>query len=57
MTDDISLTEEERLRDQARIDIVTPPMPIPGAENLPDEVRDGRVPEDAGSTVDHHEGD
>ena len=36
-------TAEEVLREQARRDIETPPEPVPGAEGLPGEVRDGRV--------------
>ncbi len=34
------LTEEEKLREQARLDIQTPAEPIPDAAGLPDDVRD-----------------
>jgi hypothetical protein len=53
MTDEPKRLPEDELRDQARTDIETPPVPVPGAETLPDDVPDGRVPEDDGSTVDH----
>lgn len=56
MTDEPQPTPEERLREQAKRDLETPPEPVPGAERLPADVADGRV-EDDGSTVDHHEGD
>lgn len=57
MTDQPQLTAEEQLREQAKRELEVPPEPVPGAEGLPDDVRDGRVPDDDGSTVDHHEGD
>jgi hypothetical protein len=46
MTDDIEPTEEDRLRDEARATIATPPEPIPDAQGLNPDVRDGHI-EDA----------
>ncbi len=46
MTDQPQPTPEEELREQAKRDLETPPEPIPGAEGLPDDVRDGRVESD-----------
>jgi len=39
----IELTEEEKLREQARADIRTPADPVPGADGLPEDVPDERV--------------
>lgn len=47
MTDDYQPTPEELLREEAKRVIQTPPEPIPGAEDLPDDVRDGTI-EDGG---------
>lgn len=57
MTDQPVPTPEDELREEARRDLETPPEPIPDAAGLPDDVPDERVPDDDGSTVDHHEGD
>jgi len=43
MTDQPDLSAEDELREQARRDIETPPEPVPGAEGLPDDVRDGAI--------------
>jgi hypothetical protein len=56
MTDDYSPTPDEILSDEARRIVATPPEPIPGAEGLPADVRDGHI-EDDGSTVEHREGE
>ena len=58
MTEKPEPTPEELALEKAKEAAAVPPEPIPDAEGLPDDVRDGEVPhEDDGSTVDHHEGD
>jgi hypothetical protein len=47
--DEIELTDEElRLQDEAKRRADEPPAPVPGAEGLPDEVRDGDLSEEEG---------
>ena len=43
MSDDPGLTEEEKLREQAREIVKTPVEPIPDAKDLPHDVRDGHI--------------
>ena len=43
MTDELELTEEEKLREEARESIKAPAEPIPDAKDLPDDVRDGHI--------------
>lgn len=43
MTDDVELTPEEKLQAEAKEAAKEPPQPVPGAQGLPDEVRDGHV--------------
>lgn len=57
MTDQPEPTAEDELRDEARRELVVPPERVTGADGLPVDVPDGRVPDDDGSTVDHLEGE
>ena len=57
MTDQPEPTTEDELRDLAKTEIETPSVPVPDAAGLPDDVPDGHVSDDDGSTVDHHDGD
>lgn len=43
MTDQPEPTEDDVLREEAKVIVATPPEPIPDAAGLPDDVRDGTV--------------
>ncbi len=49
MTDEPQPTPEDELRDQAKIDIETDPVPVPGAQVLPPDVVNGHVNDDPGT--------
>ncbi len=56
MTDQLEPTPEEIELEKAKEAAAKSPEPIPDAEGLPDDTKDGNA-EDDGSTVDHHEGE